>query len=320
MVASLYRYDKTYFDKCAQETGFIRDNLEKVYRLADILEYINQNPFLKDSIALKGGTAINLTVFNLPRLSVDIDLDFCVATTREEMLIYRQKINDDLITYLQTQEYFLNIEKGKNPHSLDSWVFWYINTSGNRDNIKIEINYSLRNHILEIVESYVQTDVLNKSFKVNALSPIELFGSKIKALIERCAARDLYDVSNMIKFSLFDETELPLLKKCILFYLAVGGSKPLGRDFDLSAIEGLKWRNIQQTLMPVLRRKENFDFESAKVNVKKFIKDILVLDKNEILFIEHFSQKEYMPELLFDKDDILDRIKTHPMAIWKMRK
>lgn len=90
---------------------------------------------------------------------------------------------------------------------------------------------------------------------------------------------------------------IPLLKKCILLYLAVDGSKPLGIEFDLSTVEGLKWRNIQQTLIPVLRRKENFDFESAKSNVKKFIKDILVLDKNEILFIEHFSRKEYMPEL-----------------------
>ena len=31
---------------------------------------------LKDSPALKGGTAINLTIFNLPRLSVDIDMDY----------------------------------------------------------------------------------------------------------------------------------------------------------------------------------------------------------------------------------------------------
>ncbi|MDD4591841.1 MAG: nucleotidyl transferase AbiEii/AbiGii toxin family protein [Parabacteroides sp.] len=35
---------------------------------------------------LKGGTAINLLFFNLPRLSVDIDLDFCQNLSREEML------------------------------------------------------------------------------------------------------------------------------------------------------------------------------------------------------------------------------------------
>ena len=69
----MYRYDKYYISKRAVEMGFIKDTLEKVYRLADILEYINTNILLKDKLALKGGTAINLLIFNLPRLSVDID-------------------------------------------------------------------------------------------------------------------------------------------------------------------------------------------------------------------------------------------------------
>ncbi len=133
----MYKYDKHYFDKRASETGFIRDNLEKVYRLADVLQYINTNPLHKNCLALKGGTAINLTVFNMPRLSLDIDLDFCKFVTREEMIEYRKRINEDLIAFLQTQGYALNLEKGKNPHSLDSWVFWYINSAGNRDNLKV---------------------------------------------------------------------------------------------------------------------------------------------------------------------------------------
>ena len=69
-------YDKIYIGKRAEELGYVRDTLEKVYRLADILEYLNTNPLLRESLALKGGTAINLTIFNLPRLSVDIDLDY----------------------------------------------------------------------------------------------------------------------------------------------------------------------------------------------------------------------------------------------------
>lgn len=95
----MYKYDKSYFDKRAKETGFIRDNLEKVFRLADILEYINRNPLHKDCLALKGDIAINLAMFNMPRLSVDIDLDFCKPVSREEMLEYRKKINEDLVTF-----------------------------------------------------------------------------------------------------------------------------------------------------------------------------------------------------------------------------
>lgn len=62
----LFSYDKNYISKRASELNFVRDTLEKAYRLADILEYLNTNHLLKVSLALKGGTAINLTIFNLP--------------------------------------------------------------------------------------------------------------------------------------------------------------------------------------------------------------------------------------------------------------
>ena len=53
-------------------------------------------------LALKGGTPINMIIFNMPRLSVDIDLDFSLNATREEMLRKRNNIND-------TKSKFLNI-------------------------------------------------------------------------------------------------------------------------------------------------------------------------------------------------------------------
>jgi predicted nucleotidyltransferase component of viral defense system len=65
----MYNYNKSFLEKVAAETGFIRDNLEKVFRLCEILQYLNENQLFEDHLALKGGTAINLTVFNLPRLS-----------------------------------------------------------------------------------------------------------------------------------------------------------------------------------------------------------------------------------------------------------
>ncbi|NTW05425.1 MAG: nucleotidyl transferase AbiEii/AbiGii toxin family protein [Peptococcaceae bacterium] len=81
-VIFLSSYDVIYLGKKAEELGFVRDTLEKVTRLADILEYLNTNPILKESLALKGGTAINLTIFNLPRLSVDIDMDYLINNSR----------------------------------------------------------------------------------------------------------------------------------------------------------------------------------------------------------------------------------------------
>jgi hypothetical protein len=77
---------------------------------------------------------------------------------------------------------------------------------------------------------------------------------------------------------------------------------------------------IRSSLIPVLRKTEHFNFEAAKIEVKKFVSSLLILTENEKLFVERFNQKEYCPELLFDDKDILERIKDHPMAIWKTRK
>lgn len=46
-------YSKTDLDKIAKESGFIRDNLEKIIRLVDVLNYFNTNPLLSDKLALK---------------------------------------------------------------------------------------------------------------------------------------------------------------------------------------------------------------------------------------------------------------------------
>ncbi len=60
----------------AKETGFRPDVLEKVVHLLGLLEILGNHPFLKEKLVLKGGTALNLFVFNVPRLSVDIDLNY----------------------------------------------------------------------------------------------------------------------------------------------------------------------------------------------------------------------------------------------------
>ncbi len=313
----MFNYDKNYIAKRATEMGFIRDTLEKVYRLADILEYLNTNPILKDSLALKGGTAINLTIFNLPRLSVDIDLDYLGADSREIMLKNREIINDNVSRFMDTNGY-TSSPKSKNPHSLDSWVYDYINAAGNRDNIKIEINYSMRAHIFPAREMKIITEHFTSEYKIKCLNAIEIFGSKINALLSRAAARDLYDTYNMIKFGLFDEEEQDLLRKCVVFYAAVS-AREINKNFETVAIDKITKYKIRTDLFPVITKKDAFDLDNVKESVKRFVVELMVLTPEEQEFLIRFENKEYVPDLLFNDKDIIDRIKRHPMALWKMQ-
>lgn len=313
----LYRYDIVYLGKKAEELGFIRDTLEKVTRLSDILDYMNSNPILKKSLALKGGTAINLTIFNLPRLSVDLDFDYMVSNTREEMLLHRTLINETIDRFMLLQGYSKNT-KTKNPHSLDSWVYDYFGASGNKDNIKIEINYSLRAHLLPSEERVINTEHLSKIYHVKTLAPVEIFGSKINALLSRAAARDLYDVQNMIRFELFNASDQILLRKAVVFYAAIS-AKVINKSFNTEAIDTITQRKIKTDLLPVIKKKDEFELESAKKLVKSYISDLMNLTLEEREFLNCFEAGDFVPELVFEDRDMLNRIKYHPMALWKVK-
>jgi len=310
-------YDKRKLGKQAQELGFVRDTLEKVYRLAEVLKYLNTNPLPKNALALKGGTAINLTFFNLPRLSIDLDLDYLHNNTLDEMLAERRRISESIIKYMEANGYELSLQS-KTTHTLDSYVFSYMNAAGMKDNIKIEINYSLRAHILPTEHRGVETLGLFDELTVHSLAALEIFGSKIVALLTRTAARDLYDLNNMIYFGLFDECQWPMLKKCAVFYSALGGEKA-STFCRFDNINSLTNHKIKTDLLPVIRRTEHFDLQSVQKRVKGFLATLMCLDEGEKAFLRSFAQKEYRPDLLFDDKEILSRVQNHPLVLWKMR-
>ena len=309
-------YNRIELEKVARETGFIRDNLEKVIRLSNILEFLISNDNLKGKVVLKGGTAINLTVFDMPRLSVDIDLDYCCNSDKDTMMTDRAVIGQEILGHMQSNGYTLH-PSSKNTHALDSWVFSYLNAGGNRDNIKLEINYMMRVHILEPLTRKTSIPFI-EGVDVYTVAPLELFGSKIKALVERAAPRDLYDINRMIKENIFKDDQMDMLRKIVVFYLAVGGKEKPKNGYSFEKIQNIRFPQIRSALIPVLKKSERFDFEEAKANVISFLSKLLIMGESENNFINLFNQGEYKPEVLFDDPEIIDRIKEHPMALWKM--
>lgn len=310
-------YNKVEVGRVAQQYGFVRDTFEKVLRLKEILRYLNEDEYLREHLLLKGGTAINLTIFNLPRLSVDIDMDYTPNDTKEDMLKAREKIGTIIMEYMEAEGYQLS--KGSRfTHSLDALYYQYQNVGGNRDMIKIELNYSLRAHILKPVQRKILPEVFDDSMTVCMVAPMEIFAAKGNALISRAAARDLYDWGNMIAANLFRD-ERDMFRKCFIFYATIS-AEIINRNFDTSAIDSLTFDKIRRDLFPVLSKKDNFKLDEIKQKSKSYILDLLQPTEREQEYMDHFIEKEYVPELLFDNKDIVERIKEHPMAIWKCHK
>ncbi len=313
----MMQFDRITLGRQAKELGFVRDTFEKVCRLADVLAFMESDALLSGSLALKGGTAINLTIFDLPRLSVDIDMDFSNNVPRDTMLQEREQINDHIGKYMAASGYSLS-PKSKQYHALDSFVYEYVNAGGMRDNLKIEINYMLRCHVLPVSRRGVVLPWLDRELTVLSVDPMEIFSTKAVALLNRAAARDLYDMFNLQKSGLFDGAEEGLFKKCIVFYSAIA-SENVPDHFDFNNIGKISAQKIRTDLAPVLRRAEHFDLPMAQQQVDAYLKRIL-LPEGDLSFWETFGKGEYKPELLFDKAEILSRIDKHPMALWKCSK
>ena len=310
------QYNRAELGRMATESGFVRDTFEKVLRLKEILKFLNKDEFLMEHLLLKGGTAINLTVFKLPRLSVDIDMDYTPNDNREDMLECRTKITDIIKEYMESEGYQL-LDSSRFSHSLDAFHYNYQNAGGNRDMIKIELNYSLRSHLFEPVHRNILPKALDDGMMIRMVDPMEIFAAKGNALITRAAARDLYDWCNMMAEGLFEE-QRDLFRKSFLFYMTISADS-LNNKFDTSAIDTLDFNKIRRDLFPVLNKKDNFQLDERKKLAKDYIADLMVLTTKEREYLDRFEEKKYIPELLFEDAEIVERVKNHPMALWKCK-
>lgn len=91
-------------------------------------------------------------------------------------------------------------------------------------------------------------------------------------------------------------------------------------DMNIERIERLDKQDIKTRLLPTLKdrnpRKSNID--EMKRYVKEYLEDILIVDDKAKEFYDKFQNGIYEPELLFADEEIIKRVKEHPMIIWKL--
>ncbi len=126
----------------AESTGFRPDVLEKVAHLMGLLNAMQDHPFLKGKLALKGGTALNLFVFNLPRLSVDIDLNYIGAEKRDAMLEERPKIEQAIQAVFKREGF--TVRRMPEEHAGGKWLLRYERVSGQSGNLEVDLNFMYR--------------------------------------------------------------------------------------------------------------------------------------------------------------------------------
>lgn len=204
-------------------------------------------------------------------------------------------------------------------HALDSYVFAYSTLSGFKDLLKIEINYSDRVHVLKPIRCE-STTKLEHIISFTRLADEELIGSKLSALLTRTTPRDIYDV-----YALFGNNKIAnaaLTRKIAIFYFCLGHEAPICfnkiADHAIEKIEGLTFRKIKESLLPVLRKGEPISLEKLSGYTSQQIRAFFSLDENDRRFIEAFNEKRFIPDVLFQGFET-ENVKNNPMGIWKTK-
>lgn len=316
-----FEYDKKQIQRIASEHSYTATNVEKVIRLCLILDDLNRLEEFAGKLLLKGGTAINLIAFDrLPRLSVDLDLDFAHNLSKEENNIQREKINKALSAYSEDMGYRIS---DRSCFVLDSKSFLYTTTTGSVDKIKLDINYHSRCHVYPAAYSVVSIpfDIENKSIQVAHLNIIELFAGKIKALFERCKPRDIFDIFSLAQSGLLSgKEEKDALRKCVVFYSVLGNAdKPDLLKQDLNEIRKMPFQALKTQLLPMLHTKlGHFDKDRLFDVAINYLENLMRLEDAELEFIEHFFRGNFRPELLFD-EHTSNNLMMHPVVLRTLR-
>lgn len=149
--------------------------------------------------ALKGGTAINLFVRNLPRLSVDIDLTYLPIKERDHSLHAIDDALKSIATRIKASEPTIQITESA--PSTQATINKLVVRTQQRTQIKIEVTPVLRGCVYAPVTRPI-VEKAEEEFgfaEIKVLSFADLYAGKILAALDRQHPRDLFDIHQLLE-------------------------------------------------------------------------------------------------------------------------
>ena len=284
----------------AEATGFQPELLEKTFHLLGLLEAIDSHPFLRGRLALKGGTALNLFVFDVPRLSVDIDLNYVGAQGTEE----------------RREDY--TVRRMPEEHAGGKWSLRYTTGSGANAGIEVDVNYMYRLPLWPLVKTSSRPLGSWKPLEFPLVDVHELAAGKLAALFARQRARDLFDCSLIFSIDTLD------LKKLRIAFVVYGAMNR--KDWRTIGLNDLGFNPVElsRQLLPALRvggkggRPPTGYGESLLEECRRALSAILPFTDAEREFLDRLLEEgKVCPDLLTTDRALQQRIGSQPLLEWK---
>jgi predicted nucleotidyltransferase component of viral defense system len=169
--------------------------------------------FVDDTFALKGGTAINLFVRDMPRLSVDLDLVFPDhALPRAQALTKIREALREASGRLTRRGFSVHIPEADAGETK-------LLVRRDRIEVKVEVNFVMRGTVYPVRRAsftVAARDTLLADVDIPVVSPEDLYGGKLCAAVDRQHPRDLFDIMQL------HEGITPGIRRAFVVYLSCG--------------------------------------------------------------------------------------------------
>jgi predicted nucleotidyltransferase component of viral defense system len=232
--------------------------------------------------ALKGGTAINLFVRDMPRLSVDIDLAYLpVDEPRDTALKKSAEALGRIATAIKKTIMGTRVQESR-AREPERVIRLIVSTGATR--IKIEPNEVIRGSVFPSEERELSKraeDLFELSVSARALSLADLYGGKLCAALDRQHPRDLFDV----KILLDNEGITDQIRRAFVVYLA-SHDRPMHElldpkrkdvrriyenEFAGMPVEEIAYKDLiaaRETLVETLKKEFTDDEKTFLVSIK----------------------------------------------------
>ncbi len=228
-------------------------------------------PALNGKIAFRGGTAINKLLFKQPlRYSEDIDL----VQTRAEPIGATVDAIRDVLSWLG------KCNREQAGHSMHL-IFKFTPEADAQSTLKLKVEINTREHeSLFGIKSYpfeVESDWYRGKTEIASFEPEELFGTKLRAMLQRRKNRDLFDLHHGLDQLALDTGKLIA---CFDYYLTLEGNLITRAVAEQRMLEKLT-RSLTEDIAPLLPAGVRFNDDDAMMAFERVWKELIAIIKGD---------------------------------------
>ena len=231
------------------------------------------------------------------------------------MLKDRPRVEQAVIDLARRAGY--RIQQSADAHAGRKIYLDYASASGPRDRIEVDLNFLFRVPLVTPVRRELwQPGELDRP-TLSCVGNDELLAGKLLALLERCAARDAWDMTNLAS-DLVECLGQPAFRAR---FVAIAGTL----DHSLETYsrerfeEHLTQQELKERLLPMLAQGRSVEASEFVAAAWQRLEPLLDLSPEETRYMSELAEGRLAPDELFDGDQQeIDRFAHHPALRWKV--